>query len=227
MKIIRSAFTLVEILIVIGILALLAAILLPALATAREKGRDSVCLTNLRQIGNAMALYVSDYDGVYPPAVGESGDWLQLILPKSSIETLPRCPDAQFPASFDQKKEFNAVVGYAYNSNLPDINPLTNSPQGKDGQIRYPASTVLACDARAGIYSINGADTGNPEDDYVASLLTYPSGIHEEILALPEGGRRHSEGANYVLIDGHTKWLKPDQVQGGHDNDGKRIAFGL
>src|SRR5947209_1203126 len=61
----RMAFTLVELLIVIGIIALLAALLLPALSAAKETGRRVRCQSNLRQIGFGMSMYVHDY-GAYP-----------------------------------------------------------------------------------------------------------------------------------------------------------------
>ncbi len=60
------AFTLLELLIVIAILALLAALLFPVFARTREKARSGVCLTNLRQIGMAVAEYAQDYDELYP-----------------------------------------------------------------------------------------------------------------------------------------------------------------
>ncbi len=61
-----TIFTLVELLVVISIIALLTALLLPALNLARQKARDSVCKNNLRQIGLSIQLYRSDYDERYP-----------------------------------------------------------------------------------------------------------------------------------------------------------------
>ena len=65
----RRAFTLIEILVVIAILGVLAAMLFPAFALVREKGRRASCVSNLKQIGAAMELYKSDYDGRFPYAV--------------------------------------------------------------------------------------------------------------------------------------------------------------
>lgn len=62
----RSAFTLIELLVIIAVIALLAAILFPVFTRAREQARKTACLSNLRQIGVALSLYTSDYDGGYP-----------------------------------------------------------------------------------------------------------------------------------------------------------------
>lgn len=68
----RNSFTLIEILIVITIIAILAAMLLPALNTAREKARRAVCINNLRQIGLAVAIYREDFGGRIPISVYEA-----------------------------------------------------------------------------------------------------------------------------------------------------------
>src|SRR6266542_3391406 len=62
----NRGFTLIELLVVIAIIAILAAILFPVFAQAREKARMSACVSNLRQIGTALMMYVQDYDETYP-----------------------------------------------------------------------------------------------------------------------------------------------------------------
>jgi prepilin-type N-terminal cleavage/methylation domain-containing protein/prepilin-type processing-associated H-X9-DG protein len=62
----RSAFTLIELLVVIAIIAILAAILFPVFAQARERARMTGCISNMRQIGTGLTMYVQDYDETYP-----------------------------------------------------------------------------------------------------------------------------------------------------------------
>jgi len=65
MKRVRSGFTLIELLVVVAIIAILAAILLPALAQAREKARQATCLNNLKQLALAIVIYADDFNGYY------------------------------------------------------------------------------------------------------------------------------------------------------------------
>src|SRR5437879_5589180 len=63
-------FTLIELLVVIAIIAILAAILFPVFAQAREKARQSSCISNNKQVALATMMYSQDYDELYPPAFG-------------------------------------------------------------------------------------------------------------------------------------------------------------
>src|SRR5437867_2891037 len=63
----RRGFTLIELLVVIAIIAILAAILFPVFAQAREKARQTTCLSNMKQVGLGLQMYTQDYDEVLPP----------------------------------------------------------------------------------------------------------------------------------------------------------------
>ena len=68
----RPAFTLVELLVVIGLIGLLIALLLPALSRARDAARTTACLSNARTVGQAMAIYHGDWGVLYPERQGKS-----------------------------------------------------------------------------------------------------------------------------------------------------------
>lgn len=68
----RRGFTLIELLVVIAIVAILAALLFPVFANARERARITACASNLKQLGAALHLYLSDWDGTYPCPYGNT-----------------------------------------------------------------------------------------------------------------------------------------------------------
>src|SRR5436853_1139510 len=105
----RAAFTLIELLVVIAILAILAGILFPVFAQAREKARQTSCLSNGKQLGLALFMYVQDYDETYPwsvhacSAVGGGNctvpvnsvdTWADLTYPYVKSDGAYGCPSA-------------------------------------------------------------------------------------------------------------------------------------
>ena len=99
-------FTLIELLVVIAIIAILAAILFPVFAQAREKARQSTCLSNLKQLSMGVLMYVQDYDEQFPPPAGliytspvgksncmECNGWELLTKPYTKSDNIYLCPD--------------------------------------------------------------------------------------------------------------------------------------
>jgi len=99
----QCGFTLIELLVVIAIIAILAAVLFPVFAHAREKARQTSCLSNLKQLSSGIMMYAQDSDGLFPPAVARPNrqekntfliSWMHLLEPYTQNRGVFICPSS-------------------------------------------------------------------------------------------------------------------------------------
>lgn len=190
----RSGFTLIEILIVLAIIALLAAILFPVFAKVRERGRTTACASNMRQIGTAFAMYTADHDGWMPLITYTSQvcAWPDRLLPyikSNQIFWCPSFPRGEYqPGCPTSACDAQGCTNYhgSYQSN-----PLIHSSGTQPETIcTHPATTIYSVDGLGGDFTMYG--------NTVTSIQDMETG----------GVRfRHSDGANALFVDGHVKWM--------------------
>ncbi|MGQ9731855.1 MAG: prepilin-type N-terminal cleavage/methylation domain-containing protein [Candidatus Zipacnadales bacterium] len=182
----RTGFTLLELLVVIAIIVLLAGILLPTFARAQAKARQSTCLSNLAQIGKAFLMYAADYDDGLPiewyPNGGGFRQDLQPYLASSQVFFCPSQP-GETTSSYGMPA-WTAWMSYW------------------EGSARLAAAT-------------------SPGDSLLlaeqwSSWFSARDPVHWPSPWWPELGNiawsRHDGGANYLLVDGHCKWLRRTQT---------------
>ena len=208
----RAAFTLIELLVVLTIISILAAILYPAFISARERARQTACLSHLRQLGMALSQYAADHDDrlipgtPQPPTVGNGAGragWAGILYPYVRMTGAYRCPDDDTTAA-KIAGEPGYPVSYFINLNIsgeayPDGMPLT--------QFTTPTLTVVMTD-NTGELTHNVVPIQNPKEtisvfaDYLVRSGSPPFD-------------RHFGGRNFLMGDGHVKLLQPSRVSFG------------
>ncbi|MCC7491017.1 MAG: DUF1559 domain-containing protein [Fimbriimonadaceae bacterium] len=219
----RRAFTLIELLVVIAIIAILAAILFPVFAKAREKARQTRCLSQLHQIGMGLTMYLQDCEA-YPQMSAPASavprtKWPDLIWPYVKSTQLFICPNAD-PALFSRRFTHDPNLtygGYGYNYQYLGNSRLAWT--AIDANISVPASTIALADTDgtrrddgsvgAGQYTLDPPwpstrGSGQPEGYY---------GTGSECGSGAQGCRarpaeRHNELVNVAYADGHSKAVK-------------------
>jgi prepilin-type N-terminal cleavage/methylation domain-containing protein len=235
----RRGFTLVELLVVIGIVAVLIAILLPVLAKARAQANRAVCLSNTRQLGIALLMYCNDNDGWFPtcayPRTGLAftpypDDWLHWQADRNladsaiarymgrgeQLKTLLRCPSD----TFDGRKTFPGITlgqgpylySYSMNNSLGQ-NIRGAAPQGyrtKISRWRSPSRKIMLTEA-----------TGDIPGSYYSASWYYGSPLtrrhgsgrfHKNIPGNPTMQRGSALGVNVstAFLDGHVDSIDQD-----------------
>ena len=225
----RTAFTLIELLVVIAIISILAAILFPVFAQAREKARQTACLSNGKQIGTAFLMYAQDYDENLvltsfssTPGVGTSNSWTNKCQPYIKSRTLFRCPSDQTSnwAETDDEVLNATTTGKKLTSYLLNAYMAGSAPYGNLAAIKSPASVIYVSEASEAIaprdhfhpFNWNGnLETPTPNPMYSAYMngITWDNAKQQTVeLALT----RHNGGFNSVYLDGHSKWAKWSQL---------------
>jgi prepilin-type processing-associated H-X9-DG protein len=214
----------------VAIIALLAGILIPVFAQAREKGRQTYCLSNLRQMGAAMMMYTEDNDGFYPPVIGHAGrrpvdfdsSWMGFITPYLKSPSVfidlssghPNDPLSNYAyAPLAATQRYPAILltvdpwGAALWEGLGGFYGqrigwyVDPVPSLSVSQIARPSETVLVCDHAYFEWGILEKQVRYPA----------PRHIREQNIELAGGHIVPSGLINALFTDGHVKGMKHER----------------
>ena len=222
----KKLFTLIELLVVIAIIAILAAMLMPALNGARERGRSASCVSNLKQIGTAGAMYGDASDGFFFHKNGPFKNTIYSCMPRLSTyvggpslrEIDAVAVDDRIklkPPVFDCPSVTNKErVSYSFTYNVSAARYYSDK-MFKQLKFTSQYSTIVYSPGNV----IFAADGWNPvEGDDNTCLSRSGSGSYALLHT------RHAESANLVFLDGHVKRITPGDINNSPQSYGLLVS---
>lgn len=199
---ISARFTLIELLIVISIIAILASMLLPALASARVRAKSAACRTNLKQLGMALTVYSNDHDQwtIQPKSLDY---WCKTIAWWKYIpgNNLVICPNYR-PGDADYPDFGYGINTFLYNGTFAGAKKLEESI--KTGSVRTASRTVYLLDVMDRLQS-GGC----------APLM--PNAYWQPERSAP--ANRDARRTNVLYLDGHVESRDPSEMEWGTSTD--------
>ncbi len=217
----RRGFTLIELLVVIAVIALLLAILMPALRAARKQAQAVMCKSNLRQVGLAANLYAEEYDFYVPRGLagGTGKAWFQLFMPllaQRPINNDYRNVDIYRCPGYPDKEQ---TVCYVVNGwDFEDKNDMTGYEillPSKLSECTQRAYTIFLTDNEDGPWRHIVRKANDPGhnrcDVWTPSHL--PDSDDEDVTQGRRVARaRHRKGSNCLFLDWHVEWMVAEDI---------------